>query len=94
MAYNIVYKKSVHHDLKKLSKAEIVRILDCIEGDLIKKPESFPALQGPFAGLRKFRVGDYRVIFALLGREILILRIGHRRDVYKGDIRQIKNNRT
>ncbi|MDI6776013.1 MAG: type II toxin-antitoxin system RelE/ParE family toxin [Syntrophales bacterium] len=86
MAYNIVYKKSVHRDLKKLSKAEAGRILDQIERELLKKPESNPVLKGQFAGLRKFRVGDYRVIYALLGDDILILRIGHRRNVYKGEI--------
>jgi mRNA interferase RelE/StbE len=86
LAYNIVYKKSVHRDLKKLSKAEAGRILDQIERELLKKPESNPVLKGQFAGLRKFRVGDYRVIYALLGDDILILRIGHRRDVYKGEI--------
>ena len=86
MAYNIVYKKSVHRDLKKLSKAEAGRILDQIEWELLKKPESNPVLKGQFAGLRKFQVGDYRVIYALLGDDILILRIGHRRDVYKGEI--------
>ena len=74
MAYNIVYKKSVHRDLKKLSKPEAKRILDLIETELIKKPESNPVLKGQFAGLRKYRVGDYRVIYALLGQDMLILR--------------------
>jgi len=83
LAYNIVYKKSIHRDLRKLSKVEAARILDQIEEALIKKPESNPVLKGQFAGLRKFRVGDYRVIYALLGDDILILRIGHRRDIYK-----------
>ena len=86
MAYNIVYKKSVHRDLKKLSKAEAGRILDQIERGLLKKPESNPVLKGQFAGLRKFRAGDYRVIYTLLGDDILILRIGHRRNVYKSEI--------
>ena len=88
MAYNLVYKKSVHRDLKKLSKAEIGRILDRIEEDLPKKPESYPALKGQFAGLRKFRVGDYRVIYAFLGTDIVIIRIANRRDVYKSEIKQ------
>ena len=82
MAYNIVYKKSVHRDLRKLSKVEAARVLDQIEEALIKKPASNPVLKGQFAGLRKFRVGDYRVIYALLSDNILILRIGHRREVY------------
>ena len=86
MAYNIVYKKSVHHDLKKLSKVEAGRILDQIEADLIKQPEKYPILKGHFAGLRKFRVGDYRLIYAVVGDEVLILSIIHRRDVYKSKL--------
>jgi mRNA interferase RelE/StbE len=86
LAYNVVYKKSVHRDLKKLSKSEVGRILDQIEQDLTKKPGSFPVLKGQFAGLRKYRIGDYRVIYALVGTDILVLRIGHRRDVYKDEI--------
>jgi len=86
LAYSIVYKKSVHRDLKSLSRAEAKRIMDLIDNVLIKKPESNPVLKGQFAGLRKFRVGDYRVIYALIGSEILILRIGDRKNVYKHEI--------
>ena len=86
MAYSVVYKNSVHRDLKKLSKAEVSRILDQVEQELTKKPESYPVLKGQFAGLRKYRIGDYRVIYALVGTDILVLRIGNRRDVYKGEI--------
>jgi mRNA interferase RelE/StbE len=86
LAYNVVYKKSVHRDLKKLSKAEVSHILDEIEQELTKKPESYPILKGQFTGLRKYRIGDYRIIYALFGTDILVLRIGHRSDVYKGEI--------
>ena len=86
MAYSVVYKNSVHRDLKSLSKAEAKRIMDLVEHDLVKRPESNPVLKGQFAGLRKFRVGDYRVIYALMGSEILILRIGNRKNVYKHEI--------
>ncbi len=86
MACNIVYKKSVYRDLKRLSKPEAERILDLIETELVKNPESTPVLKGQFAGLRKYRVGDYRVIYSLLGQDILILRIGNRKDVYKNEI--------
>ena len=86
MAYNVLFKKSVHHDLKKLSKAQIRRILSKIEHELANDPESNPVLKGQFAGLRKFRIGDYRVVYALLGADILILRIGHRRDVYRSEV--------
>jgi len=86
LAYNIHYKKSVNRDLKKLSKAEARHILDQIEEELSMKAETYPVLKGQFAGLRKYRVGDYRVIYAILGNDVLILRIGHRRDVDKKEI--------
>ena len=83
MAYNIIYKKSVYRDLKKFSKAEAGRVLDRIEKELSKKADKYPVLKGKFAGLRKYRAGDYGIIYAILGDDIIILRIGHRRDVYK-----------
>ena len=84
MAYNITYKKSVAKDLKRINKQSAKRILDKLDEDLVEDPERFPALAGPFAGLRKFRVGDYRVIFVIVNDEILILRVQHRKDVYRG----------
>lgn len=83
MAYNITYKKSVGKDIGNLGKAEALRILDKIEKELSARADNYPLLKGAFAGLRKLRVGDYRVIFAVLEQEVLILRIGHRRDIYK-----------
>ena len=86
MAYNIVYKKSVQRDLKKLSKAEAHRVLNRVEEELSKNADTYPVLKGQFAGLRKYRVGDYRVIYAILGDDVLVLRIGHRKEVYKKEI--------
>jgi mRNA interferase RelE/StbE len=68
---------------KRLAKAEARRILDQIDHELAKKPDSNPALKGQFAGLRKYHIGDYRVIYSILDDDVAILRIGHRRDVYK-----------
>ncbi len=31
----------------------------------------------------RFRVGDYRIVFDVEGNIILILRVGHRKDIYK-----------
>jgi len=62
------------------------RLLDQIEEELSKKGDIYRVLKGRFAGLRKYRVGDYRVIYAILRNDVLILRIGRRRDVYKKKI--------
>jgi len=83
LAFDIAYKKSVGKDLAGLGKAEARRILDKIEKELPARADSYPVLKGQFAGLRKLRVGDYRVIFAILGAQVLVLRIGHRREVYE-----------
>ena len=82
MAFEIAYKKSVEKDLADLGKAEARRILDKIEKDLPARAGTYPVLKGPFSGLRKLRVGDYRVIFAILGNQVLVLRIGHRKEIY------------
>ena len=86
MAYNIVYKKSVERDLKKLSKAEARRVLNQVEEQLSENADTHPVLKGQFAGLRKYRIGDYRVIYAILGADVVVLRIGHRKDVYRKGI--------
>jgi mRNA interferase RelE/StbE len=83
LAYNILYKKSVQRDLKKLGKTEARRILDQLETELSKKPDSNPILKGEFAGLRKYRIGDYRIIYALMDKDVVVLRIGHRKEVYR-----------
>jgi mRNA interferase RelE/StbE len=83
LAYKILYKKSVQRDLKKLGKQEALRILNQLEAELSKKPDFYPVLKGEFAGLRKFRVGDYRIIYSLMDENVVVLRIGHRREVYK-----------
>ena len=86
MVYNVIYKKSVSRDLKKLAKTEATRILNQIEKELSNNPESYPALKGKFAGLRKFRIGDYRIIYAILEYDVIILRISHRKEVYRKEI--------
>ena len=88
MSYKIAFKKSVARDLKRIDKDQADKILKKIEEELPEKAEKFPKLTGKFSGLRKFRVGDYRVVFSIIGDTALILRISHRREVYRklGDI--------
>lgn len=83
MAYKVSYKQSVERDLRKLPKAEVRRILAKVERDLPRRADQCPILTGEFAGLRRMRAGDYRVIFAVVEDEVVVLRIGHRKDVYR-----------
>lgn len=83
MAYKIVYKSSVGRDLTKIDKKQLKHIFDKIDSELSAKPDSFPMLSGKFAGLRKYRIGDYRVIYTIIDDSILILRIAHLKESYK-----------
>ncbi len=81
MTFNIVYKKSVYHDLKRLDKIETKTIIEKIEKELSENVDKNPYLKGDFAGLRKFRIGNYRVVYAVVKNDVIILRIRHRKDV-------------
>jgi len=83
LAYKISFKRSVGRDLKKISKEQVERIFLKIEETLVKNPEKYPLLSGKFSGLRKFRVGDYRIIYTILDDTVLILRVSHRKESYR-----------
>ncbi len=83
MSYKLAFKRSVARDLKKLEPDQANRILSRIETDLPEKADRFPTLTGKFSGLRRFRVGDYRVIYTIIEDTALVLRISHRREVYR-----------
>ena len=83
MIYKIAFKKSVARDLKRIDKNHVDTILGRIEEELPEKAESFPVLSGAFSGLRKFRIGDYRVVYTIINDTVLILRISHRRKAYR-----------
>ena len=82
MSFRIAFKKSVARELKRIDKDQADRILRKIEKELPEKAEAFPILSGKFSGLRKFRVGNYRVMYSIIGDTALILRISHRQQAY------------
>ncbi|HRQ39863.1 MAG TPA: type II toxin-antitoxin system RelE/ParE family toxin [Chloroflexota bacterium] len=73
-------------DLAKLDQAVARRIIGRLRwlGENIHQVRREP-LAGNLAGLFKFRVGDYRVIYQMLEAEqvIVVHQIGHRREVYR-----------
>lgn len=82
MGYKITYKASVERDLKKLAKPEAARALNKIERDLGNDPDKGEPLKGSFQGLYRYRTGDYRFIYTKTIEGVLVLRIGHRKDIY------------
>lgn len=83
MAFNALFKSSVKKDLKKIAEIDIKRNIETIVSELAENPNTGKKLKGEFSGLFSFRTGDYRVIYTALKDGVLVLRIGHRKDVYK-----------
>ncbi|HET7453536.1 MAG TPA: type II toxin-antitoxin system RelE/ParE family toxin [Thermoanaerobaculia bacterium] len=83
MAARIEYKASVEGDLRRLDRAAADRILRQIEQKLSAPTRGGSPLSGEFAGLFRLRIGDYRVIYAKREGGFLVLRIAHRREVYR-----------
>jgi mRNA interferase RelE/StbE len=83
--YKVAYLDSVEEDLKKLDQSTVRKILNRIETYLACDPKELgKPLKGEFQGYWRYRWGDYRVIYKISEREILILilRISNRKDVY------------
>ncbi len=85
MIFRIEYKNSVKKELRKLSRADRIVVINKIE--LLKvepRPEGSAKLKGS-RDLFRIRHGDYRVIYQIKNEVlvIIIIRIGHRREIYK-----------
>jgi mRNA interferase RelE/StbE len=78
-------------DLPKISSEARRRIGRLIEARLGTEPARFGApLGGSLRGYWKLRVGDYRVVFKVAGRDVWILAVLHRRDVYERASRRLR----
>jgi mRNA interferase RelE/StbE len=84
VAYALVYHRAVADlDLPRIPTNVRSRIARAIEGRLTTSPERFGTpLKATLRGYWKLRVGDYRVVFRIVGVEVRILAILHRRIAY------------
>jgi mRNA interferase RelE/StbE len=84
MNYSISIKQSALKALAKIAVQQRLRLIEAIE-KLRTNPNAGSVLKGEFSGLRRIRIGDYRIVYEVQNRKLLILvvRVAHRRDVYK-----------
>ena len=83
MRYRLAYTRRAVRDIRRLEpkiKERIGKTLLRYEEEPFKYAEK---LTDSRLGEYRFRIGDYRVIFDLEGDEIVVLRVGHRRDIYR-----------
>ena len=88
MAWTIEFVPAAAKELNAIGATQASRIVRFL-GTRVSKledPRSIgDALKGRLGQLWKYRIGDYRIIADIQDKRVLILvvRIGHRREVYK-----------
>ena len=83
MNYELVFTRRAEKDIKTLdeiTKKRIGKALLKYANDPLKYAER---LTDSKLGDYRFRIGDYRVVFDMDGQRIVVLRVGHRREIYK-----------
>jgi mRNA interferase RelE/StbE len=78
-------KKSAQRDLKRLPREIQKRLLTRLEALVADpRPPGADMLAGPM-NVWRVRVGGYRIIYTIRGDTllVLVLRIGHRREIYR-----------
>jgi mRNA interferase RelE/StbE len=83
MDYKIVFTRRAARDISKLEPEVKEKI-----GDALKRYGKDPLnyarkMIDPSLGNYRFRIGDYRVIFDIEGDEIIVLRVDHRKEIYR-----------
>jgi len=83
VACELVYTAKARDDIAALDAVVRKRIgkkLLMLRADPLKVSRK---LVHPAIGAYRCRAGDHRVVFDLEGRRIVVLRVGHRREIYR-----------
>lgn len=87
MGFKVAISDDARKAIKKLSHEAADRVLsylEALEGTEDPRSKGKP-LTGPLRGFWRYRVGDYRIVCEIHDGELLVVvvTIGHRRDVYR-----------
>ena len=84
MRYSIQINKSALKELHELPESDRPRLIAAID-QLAEHPHAGKLLKGDLSGLRRLRVGTYRIIYEVDDGKVLILvlRVAHRKNIYR-----------
>lgn len=83
MSYRLVYTRKAVRDIGQLDAGVKKRIGATLLRFKDNPLEYAERLTNSELGTYRFRIGDYRVIFDIEGNDIVVLRTGHRKEIYK-----------
>ena len=81
MAYTLLYTKTAVGDIRKLDTIAKKRIKKKLEEYATNPLLHAKKLVNSAIGSYRWRVGNYRIVFDIDGTKIIILRIGHRKEI-------------
>ncbi|OGX27500.1 MAG: hypothetical protein A3D10_04190 [Omnitrophica WOR_2 bacterium RIFCSPHIGHO2_02_FULL_48_11] len=84
MRYQLVFTSRAKKDLNRLPASLLDRFTKAFE-QIARDPYCGKALKGELHNLFSYRMGDYRIIYQIEKNKVtvIVLKIGHRKDVYK-----------
>lgn len=84
MTWTLRYTASAARAIRRLDPGVRRRVRRALDR-LVEDPERGKPLHLDLRGLRSWRTGDYRIVYRIDGHriEILIVALGHRREVYE-----------
>jgi len=85
LKYSIEFKKSAAKTLRKIARSDRRKIRDRIDSLAEDLPDPVTTKIKGDSPFHKIRVGNYRIVYEIQESliVILVLKIGHRKDVYK-----------
>jgi len=88
---NVTYHPRVVDDLDLLPRTWQKRVMATIDRKLTNDPTSFgKPLRHALRNYYSLRVGEYRVIYIVHKDDVLIVLVGHRKDVYDEAVQRVK----
>jgi len=83
--YAIIISSRAKKDIESLPDNLKARIANVLYNILAPNPFLGKALKADLKGRYSYRIGDYRIIYSIVKRELIIqiIKVSHRREVYR-----------
>lgn len=82
MSYEVIITQRAKKDIRKLDRVVKKKLRKYLERFSKAPFGNSKKLVGSKQGSYRYRIGNYRVIFDIVRNKIIILRVGHRREIY------------